>query len=159
MAIVDLGCAPGSWLQFLAEAVGPSGVIAGYDLATVEVAAGSNVRIFAADVFDLEPDRIRSDIGREVIDALVSDMAPKLTGIRDADQARSIGLAEKALSLAEALVRPDGAFVAKVFQGRDMEGFTKAVKASFSEVKILKPEATREGSREAFVIAKGRRGS
>jgi 23S rRNA (uridine2552-2'-O)-methyltransferase len=84
-------------------------------------------------------------------------MAPKLTGIRDADQARSIGLAEKAFDLAHDLVRPKGSFVAKVFQGRDTDAFMKRLKDAFEEVRILKPEATRQGSREVFVVAKSMR--
>ncbi len=128
MAIVDLGCAPGSWLQYLARAVGPKGIVVGYDIVPVEIAAGPNVGVHVVDAFDLDAARIREDMGRvakrdgvDHADALISDMAPKLTGIRDADQARSIGLAEKAFDLALALVRPEGSFVAKVFQGRDTD--------------------------------------
>jgi 23S rRNA (uridine2552-2'-O)-methyltransferase len=165
MLIVDLGCAPGSWLQYLRGALGPTGFVVGYDLDPVEITAGPNAVAHAIDVLELDADRIRSDIARargggtelNRVDALISDMAPKLTGIRDADQARSIGLAEKALDLAVALVRPGGSFVAKLFQGRDSDAFTKRVKDVFSEVRILKPEATREGSREVFVVAKSRR--
>lgn len=169
--VVDLGCAPGSWLQYLAKAVGPSGFILGYDLAPVTSAAGANVRHFELDVYELTAAAIRlelrqhlskdaapdADASRVRIDALVSDMAPKLSGIRDADQARSIGLAEHALSLALDLVRPGGAYVAKLFQGRDTDAFIASLKQHFDEVKIQRPEATRDGSREMFVVARGRK--
>lgn len=181
--IVDLGCAPGSWLQYLADAVGPHGLVVGYDLAPVTISAGPQVVAFQADVHALDAARIRRDVcealargaaGREEtgdpgeagregrgevrIDALISDMAPKLSGIRDADQARSIGLVEQALGLAEATVAAGGAFVAKVFQGRDTDALLLRVKRSFAEVRVLKPEATREGSREVFIVARARRG-
>ena len=90
------------------------------------------------------------------VDAVVSDMAPKLSGIRDADQARSVHLADCAFQLARALLVEGGVFVAKVFQGRDTDELVGRVKKAFEEVRILKPEATRAGSREVFIVAKGR---
>lgn len=177
--IVDLGCAPGSWLQYIASRVGPRGAVVGYDLAPVMVSAGPQVRVFEVDVQALTVEEVRTALAALVgagagagssegplvearaiqVDALVSDMAPKLSGINDADQARSIGLAEKALELAEPLVKQGGTFIAKVFQGRDTDAFLVRVKALFGDVKLLKLEATREGSREAFIVARERRGS
>jgi 23S rRNA (uridine2552-2'-O)-methyltransferase len=191
--VVDLGCAPGSWLQYIAQAVGSKGLVLGYDLAAATVAAGANAKWLVADVHELTPERIRADLGalfgeyrqkralartglegeapalegeapalegeapRLRIDALVSDMAPKLTGVRDADQVRSVDLATRALDLAEALVAPSGIFVAKLFQGRETDLLVERVKRSFEEVRLLKPEATREGSREVFVVGRRRR--
>jgi 23S rRNA (uridine2552-2'-O)-methyltransferase len=161
--IVDLGCAPGSWLQYLADAVGPRGLVLGYDLEMPRIAAGPTVRCFAGDVHELTADAIRGEARRALslgasdevrIDAVISDMAPKLTGIRDTDQARSVGLAEKALELAESLVIRDGVFVAKLFQGRGTEEFILEVKKRFGDTRLLRPEATREGSREVFIIAR-----
>ena len=194
--LVDLGCAPGSWLQYLAKALGKKGAVVGYDLAPVEV------RTWVEDVEALEPDRIRADLAQlltdlkakrppapdadegaegqdtapiEVaepegapaeappappnlrVDGLLSDMAPKLSGIRDADQARSVAINRHALRLAEALVAPGGYFVAKLFQGRDTDEFIAEVKRSFKDVKLQKPEATRDGSREVFVVARLRK--
>lgn len=209
--IVDLGCAPGSWLQYIAEAVAPKGVVVGYDLAQAQVSAGPNARYIVADVHDLTPARIQRDVAAALsalrfdgdagaapaetetetetetdavtetdaeevraseapppeareglaprIDGLVSDMAPKLTGVRDADQVRAVELARRALELAEGLVRPGGFFVAKLFQGRETDQLLNDVKRAYREVKLLKPEATREGSREVFVVAKQRKGS
>ncbi len=163
--IVDLGCSPGSWLQYLAKAVGTNGVVLGYDIDDVRVALGPRVKTFVADVFELTPEAIRAEIAGITgeapenlkVDAVLSDMAPKLSGIRDRDQARSIALVEKALELSEALVCVGGVFVAKFFQGRDVEALQKRARELFGEVKMLRPEATREGSREAFIIAKDRR--
>lgn len=157
--IVDLGCSPGSWLQYLSKAVGEKGLVVGYDLVPVR-AGGANVLTFEVDVYELTPARIRADAGLPEdarFDALVSDMAPKTTGIRDADQARAIGLVEHALALASELVTDDGVFAAKVFQGRGFDELLQATRDVFKTVKALRPKATRQGSREAFVIARARR--
>jgi len=87
---------------------------------------------------------------------VLSDMAPKTTGIRDADQARSIALVEHALYLADTLLVDDAIFAAKVFQGRGFDELVQNIKERFRKVKTLRPKATRTGSREAFIIARGR---
>ena len=170
--IVDLGCSPGSWLQFLAEKVGKKGVVLGYDIVPAKVGLPGPVAWHVADVFELTPREVlvalftlrHGDPPPDPeqpppmrVDAVVSDMAPKLTGIRDADQAKSVELQSEALRLANALVRPGGFFVAKLFQGRDTDEFVKRVKASYREAKLLKPEATRDGSREVFLLARDKR--
>ena len=172
--VVDLGAAPGSWLQYVADAVGKKGCVVGYDIEPASVGA-PNAESFVADATALDPDRVRRDVAILIarikdkdppegplppsflVDGVISDMAPKLTGIRDADQAKSVELARSALALAEKIVKPEGYFVAKLFQGHDTDDLVKDVKAVFKEVKLLKPEATREGSREVFLIARERR--
>jgi 23S rRNA (uridine2552-2'-O)-methyltransferase len=170
--VVDLGCAPGSWLQYLSRAVGKKGAVVGYDLEPLEVNPGTNVRAFVRSVDDLTPEGVRLDLAALVAerkhqppptsvppsfgaDALISDMAPKLTGVRDADQARQVDLAQRALRLALTLLKPGGRFVAKLFQGRETDAFLLECKQAFSQVRLIKPEATREGSREVFVVASG----
>ena len=176
--VVDLGCAPGSWLQYLAERVGRKGAVVGYDLEEVGLALGPRVRAHIADVSRLTPSRVWADVAALLadlgsapppdpsalearaprVDALVSDMAPKLTGIRDADQAKSVEMVGRALRLARALLPSGrGVFVAKLFQGRDTDTLVQDVKQAFRDVKLLKPEATREGSREVFVLGRGLR--
>lgn len=165
MRLIDLGCAPGSWAQYLSTAVGKKGRIVGYDLTPPAVHPGDNVLLFVADVADLDAPRILRDMAQTDapvppsyrIDGVLSDMAPKLTGIRDADQAKSVALAQQALRLAVAVVRTQGFFVAKLFQGRDTDPFLAEVRAAFRTVKLNKPEATREGSREVFVVGLDRR--
>ena len=172
--VVDLGAAPGSWMQYVANAIGKKGCVVGYDIEPVSVGA-PNAESFVADVGELEPERVRRDVavlvarlkGKDppegplppsfLVDGLISDMAPKLTGIRDADQAKSVELARKALLLAVAVVKAEGYFVAKLFQGRDTDELVKETKDSFKDVRLLKPEATREGSREVFLIAREKR--
>ena len=165
MRLVDLGAAPGSWAQYLARAVGKKGRVVGYDLQPLSVHPGPAVTTFVADVVDLDAARIRGDMAQTDdpvppgyrIDGVLSDMAPKLTGIRDADQAKSVALAEHALRIAVAVVNPGGFFVAKLFQGRDTDPFLARVREVFRSVKLNKPEATREGSREVFVVGLKRR--
>lgn len=179
--VVDLGCAPGSWLQYLGERVGRKGGVVGYDLVEVELVLGPRGVARVADVLKLTPEQILDDVAelmsepprppdaaatgsdsesrgpakRPRVDALVSDMAPKLTGIRDADQARSVHMVAHALELAVALLpKEKGVFVAKLFQGRDTDELVASVKRAFREVKLLKPNATREGSREVFVLGR-----
>lgn len=168
--IVDLGCSPGSWLQYLGEVVGPKGLVLGYDLVAPRVSVGPQVVMRVADVYALSPELIRthalealgqpspkSDAPPLCFDAVVSDMMPKTTGVRDADQAASIGVVEAALHLALELLEPDGVFVAKVFQGRGFDEVVREVRKALLEVRVLKPKATRQGSRESFIVAKGRR--
>lgn len=165
MRLIDLGSSPGSWGQYLARAVGRKGRVVGYDLQPPSVHPGPNVHIFVADVAELDGPRILRDMAETNdpvppgyrIDGVLSDMAPKLTGIRDADQAKSVTLADQALRIAVAIVRPGGFFVAKLFQGRDTDPFLERVRSAFRSVKLNKPEATREGSREVFVVGLERR--
>ena len=170
--IVDLGCSPGSWLQFVGEKVGKKGLVLGYDIVPAQVAPQPPSAWRVADVYELTPTEVLADLytarhGEPPpdpaqpppmrIDALISDMAPKLTGIRDSDQAKSVELQSEALRLADALVKPGGFFVAKLFQGRDTDEFVRRVKVIHKEAKLLKPEATREGSREVFLLARHKR--
>jgi len=158
--VVDLGCSPGSWLQYIGDSVGVKGLVLGYDLVPPKISLPSHVRTFELDVHELSPDRIRQDAGSDrPFHALLSDLAPKTTGIRDADQARSIGLVEHALYLAEALLVPEGVFAAKVFQGRGFDELIQDAKKRYRDVRALRPKATRQGSREAFLIIRGRRDS
>jgi 23S rRNA (uridine2552-2'-O)-methyltransferase len=163
--VVDLGCSPGSWLQYAGEVVGAHGLVLGYDLVPPRAPAMSQVRVFEADVHAVTVERIRADlaaavgaerVGDGLFDTFLSDMAPKTTGIRDADQARSEALVECALGLAEVLLRPGGAFVAKTFQGRGIDALLATVKKGWSDTRVLKPKATREGSRELFIVCRAR---
>lgn len=155
--VIDFGCSPGSWLQYISNAVGDKGVILGYDLVPPRVSA-PNAKTFVADIFDITAERIREDAKDPNFTATVvlSDMAPKTTGIRDADQARSIGLVEHAIYLADELLVGDAIFAAKVFHGRGFDELLNDMRKKFKKVKALRPKATRQGSREAFIIAKGR---
>lgn len=155
-AVVDLGAAPGGFLQILARIVGPSGRVVGVDLAAIRPLGGV-VATLQADVYDAGlGDRLAEALGRPA-SAVLSDLAPKTSGIRAADEARSLGLAERALELALRLGAPGGNFVAKVFMGGGFDEYLAQVKKAFRDVRIVRPEATRTHSREVYVVARGRR--
>jgi 23S rRNA (uridine2552-2'-O)-methyltransferase len=153
--VLDLGCAPGSWLMYAAELTGPSGQVLGIDLIPVTIPKPAHVRVRNADVFELTADP-RGFFGQE-FDVVLSDMAPATTGSRGVDAARSYALCEAALAIARQVLTPGGAFVCKIFQGEDFRKFTEAVRAEFSECKIFKPQSCRKASREIYIIGKGKK--
>jgi 23S rRNA (uridine2552-2'-O)-methyltransferase len=154
-AVLDLGAAPGGFLQVLAEAVGERGVAVGVDLEPVSSLGRAWVRTGVVDL--LAPDaleRIRAlHPGR--FDVVTSDMAPKTIGVKVTDEARSLELVRAALAIAEATLRLGGAFVAKVFMGGDFPAFRKELAARFDSVHVVRPQATREHSYEVYVVGKG----
>jgi 23S rRNA (uridine2552-2'-O)-methyltransferase len=157
--VVDLGCAPGSWLQYVESHIGPTGRAFGVDLLPVKVAFSSQVRVIQGDAFKLELSDIVGAAAGEVVhvDVVLSDMAPNTTGIRSVDADRSMALCERALDVAERLLKPGGHFVVKVLEGGEMKAFVERAKTIFSTVKIRRPKSTREGSTETFVIGVRRR--
>lgn len=150
--VLDLGAAPGGFLQVIADAVGPGGMALGIDIVPVRPIAKAQIKTAVLDVLaDDFLDRLRSLHGGE-FDAVISDMAPKTTGIKSTDEARSIALASRALEAALARGRPGSSFVTKVFMGGDFEEFRNRVRHGYEEVKIVRPEATRGGSSEVYVV-------
>jgi len=154
-AILDLGCAPGSWLKYAAEVAGPGGRVVGIDLKPVTIELPEQVRVLTGDIFEML-DQIQQEAagGYHVV---LSDMAPATTGNKHVDAARSMGLSEAALYLAEKVLKPGGRFVCKVFQGPDFQAFTNQVRKSFQKQKLFKPQSSRKASREIFVIGLGRK--
>ncbi len=156
--MVDLGCWPGGWLQVAAEAVGPAGRVVGVDRAPIEPPLGlANV---IAIVGDLTDPRVVEAILQELggpADVLLSDAAPKLTGIRATDRAREEALLGAICALVPALLRPGGDLLAKVLDGPEAEGFVRTLRPAFSRLSSLRPEASRKGTSERYVIARGRR--
>ncbi len=151
-AVLDLGAAPGSWSKYALERVGPKGVVVGIDLSPVKISA-PNYRFLQTDIFEVTPEELLALIEREAFDVVLSDMAPKTTGDRSGDHFRSINLAERALELAERLLRPGGAFLVKVFEGERFPAFVEEVKKRIGPVKRFRPKSTRSSSREMFVFA------
>jgi len=153
--VLDLGCAPGSWLMYAADLAGPSGRVVGIDLTPVTVSLPAHVSVHTVDVFELV-ENPAAFFGREY-DVVLSDMAPATTGSRGVDAARSYALCEAALTIARQVLTPGGAFVCKIFQGEDFRKFTEAVRAGFSECKIFKPQSCRKASKEIYLIGKGKK--
>jgi 23S rRNA (uridine2552-2'-O)-methyltransferase len=155
--VLDLGAAPGGFLQILLEEVGPKGRVIGVDLAAIRPLNRPNVKTAVADVLDPGFDALLTSLHDGPFDVVVSDLAPKTTGIKATDEARSIALAGKALEVSVTRGRPGGHFVAKLFMGRDFEAFRTDVRKAYAEVKVVRPEATRGGSMEIYLVGLARR--
>jgi 23S rRNA (uridine2552-2'-O)-methyltransferase len=158
-AVLDLGAAPGGFLQILADAVGEGGFAVGVDLEPVRNLGKPWVRTGVVDL--LAPDaleRIRA-LHPGPFRLVASDMAPKTIGVKITDEARSLELVRVALRIAEATLARGGAFVAKVFMGGDFPPLKKELQARFETVQIVRPQATRDSSYEVYVLGKGFRGA
>jgi 23S rRNA (uridine2552-2'-O)-methyltransferase len=152
--VVDLGAAPGGWLQVAKELAGKDGQIVGVDLEPIEPIPG--VVTFRADITEESTvELIKEAIGGEA-DVVICDAAPNLSGAWDMDHARSIDLSRSALALAEKLLRPRGHFLVKVFQGDMFTDFMAEAKQEFSQVQAHSPAASRKESAEMYVVAKKR---
>ncbi len=151
--VVDLGCAPGGWSQVAAEQVGPRGMLIGCDLSETDSLPGAV--LLQGDFRDEAViAQIRAALGGPA-DVVLSDMAAPATGHAATDHLRVVALAEEAFALARTLLKPGGAFVAKVFQGGATGDLLAALKKSFAEVRHAKPAASRAKSAETYVVAKG----
>lgn len=153
--VVDLGAAPGSWSQVAAERVGARGRVVALDLLPVEPIDG--VEIIEGDFHDAAVLTALEACVGDRVDLVLSDMAPNLSGIADADQARSVALAELALEFARDRLAPGGGFVVKLFQGSGFDPYVAEARKSFSSVKVRKPEASRRESREVYLVGSSRR--
>ena len=149
--VLDLGCRPGSWLQYAAKRVGPHGKLVGIDRLPMP-AEIPGARIVLGDLYETPDEVLLADVG--AFDVVLSDMAPDTTGIKATDQARSAQLFEEALNRAERMLAPGGAFVGKIFQGPDMEALRKRMQKLFGVVKLVKPEASRKDSTEIYLAGK-----
>jgi 23S rRNA (uridine2552-2'-O)-methyltransferase len=154
--VLDLGCAPGSWLQYARTKVGDKGVLVGLDRTALRNPP-SGSRIEVGDVMTIDVAKLRGDL--PAFDVVLSDMAPDTSGVRSLDQARSEALFERALEIAVLVLAPGGNFVGKLFQGPDFKKLTEAVRAKFDLAKTAKPESSRQISIEQYVIGKGFKGA
>jgi len=156
--VIDLGCAPGGWLSILARGVGRRGRVIGIDLSPCPSTA-SNIITMAGDARAPEIRlRIAESMGSEA-DLITSDLAPKRSGIAEQDQARSRELAETALELAHELLKPGGAIIVKIFMGPDFEAIRARFAHDFARVDVARTQATRPGSSELYIVARGFRSS
>jgi 23S rRNA (uridine2552-2'-O)-methyltransferase len=154
--VLDLGCSPGSWLQYARQRIGTSGQLVGLDRGPLQ-RPPPGARIVVGDVMAVEIGELLGEL--PAFDVVLSDMAPDTTGIRHLDQARSEALFERALEIAEAVLAPGGNFVGKLFQGPDFKRLTEAVRARFAVQRTAKPASSRQISIEQYVIGKGFRGA
>ena len=152
--VLDLGCAPGSWMLYAAELTGPKGDVVGIDQKPVAIQTPQHVKVFTGDALG-ELDTVVEMLGGGY-DAVISDMAPGTTGNKTVDAARSMGLCEAALNLADAVLKPGGSFVCKVFQSGEVKQFADEVRKRFGQQKTFKPQSSRKASKEIFIIGIGK---
>jgi 23S rRNA (uridine2552-2'-O)-methyltransferase len=153
--VVDLGAAPGGWIQAARKMTGKHGFVLGVDLKPIEPFPQDYIRTIVADL--TEPgmaEQILTFLPRKP-DVVISDAAPNITGVWEVDHARQIDLATMALNIALDILRPGGNFFVKLFQGDLMDQFIETVKGHFSEVKFVKPQASRAKSSEMYLLALG----
>ena len=156
MTVVDLGAAPGGWSQVAAKAVGPTGRVVAVDL--LEMPQVPGVTVIRGDFGEQTTlDALEDALEGRAVDLVLSDMAPNISGIASADQARSIALAELALEFALKHLKPHGNFLVKTFQGAGYDGLVDTLRRSFLQVYTRKPEASRSRSSEVYLLGKGLR--
>jgi 23S rRNA (uridine2552-2'-O)-methyltransferase len=150
--VADLGCAPGSWSQWVSQKVGPQGKVIGWDLTAVNLKL-KNAIFYQIDLLQTDlPDFLSSENLPTQVDGVVSDMAPRTTGIRDVDQARSLELCEMAFQQTKKILKPHGYFVCKFFQSGDFNSYRAGLRSFFDRVEVVKPQSTRSRSFEVFLV-------
>ena len=156
--VVDLGAAPGGWMQVSRKIVSETGFVLGVDLKIIEPFTEANVRSVVGDL--TEPETV--DIIREVIpraaDVVVSDVSPNISGIWEVDHARQLDLARKSLQIAVSILRVGGNFFVKAFQGDMLNNFVYETRQCFGTVRVVKPKASRRKSAELFILGLRKRG-
>jgi len=150
--VVDLGAAPGGWIQAARKTVGNKGFVLGVDLKPIEPFPQSYVRTIICDITERDTAQQILDMLPRRADAIISDASPNISGIWEVDHARQIDLAEQALQIALETLRPHGNFFVKVFQGDLLDDFVKKVKTRFEVVRVIKPKASRAKSSEMFIL-------
>lgn len=157
--VADLGCWPGGWMQVAVEAVGPNGRVVGIDLDAIDPLPQENAIALQGDLTEAGvAQRILDALGGPA-DAVLSDAAPKLTGVRATDRAREEALLEALEALAPRLLRPGGTFVAKLLDAPESQAFVARLRRRFGAVRVTKSQATRKGSSEKYLIARDYRAS
>lgn len=157
--VADLGAAPGGWLQVAAELAGPKGKVVGIDLQPIAPFHEPNIALLQGDAASEECGKKIEELLGGKADCVLSDLSPRLTGIHDADIARSVELIRLAHAVARRLLRPGGNFLVKSFVAQELQAFFLELKKDFSSVDRTRPEATRKGSSEIYFCARGYRGA
>lgn len=156
MTVVDLGAAPGGWSQYAAEILKGRGRLIALDILLMEPI--NDVEFIHGDFREEAVlNRLRETLNGERIDLVLSDLAPNISGIGTADQARVIYLAELALEFCQLALKPGGSLLIKLFQGVGFEAYLKTLRAAFATVLIRKPDASRDRSREVYLLARNYR--
>ena len=152
--VVDLGAAPGGWLQVATRVVGPHGKVIGVDLQAIDGFHESNIMLVQGDITAEDTERKIKRLMGGPPHCVISDLAPRLSGIRDVDTARCLELNRAALKIATELLRPGGTLLIKSFINNELPAFTLEIKKHFRSVQRTRPEATRQRSSEFYFCAK-----
>jgi 23S rRNA (uridine2552-2'-O)-methyltransferase len=150
--VVDLGAAPGGWLQVSSNVVGDSGYVLGIDIKPIEPLPIENIQTMIDDI--TEPyivEKIKGFLPRKA-DVVISDVSPNISGVWEIDHAKQIDLAFHSLNIATKILKPKGSFFVKIFQGDLMQDFIKEMKKNFEKVKIIKPKASKAESSEIYIL-------
>ena len=155
MCVVDLGAAPGGWTQVACELVGDKGRVVALDILPMDSFA--NAEVIQGDFCeDQVYQQLLDTLNGQLVDLVISDMAPNISGVRAIDQPKAMHLVELALDFACQVLKPGGDFVTKAFEGEGITEFRAQVKQAFAKMLVRKPDASRSESRELFVIGKSR---
>jgi len=152
--VLDLGCSPGSWLQYIASRIGPEGLALGVDLEPPQVPLAHPLDFVPGDLLSLDFETIREK--SPYFEVIVSDLAPKTSGIKGVDQERSLALAQRAWEVAQEFLAPGGHFLVKIFEGPDTGGFMARLKGAFRQCHRVKPAGSRPASKEYYLLGLGR---
>ena len=153
--VLDLGCSPGSWLQYASRKVGNTGQVLGVDLQPVKISLPSHVKVIQADIFEITNENLKIKGGQA--DVIMSDMAPKTSGIRATDVHRSFELNKKVLYLANDILCSEGSLLVKAFQGKLFDELCYEFKKMFADVKLCKPKSSRSESVEIFILGRSKK--
>ncbi len=150
--VVDLGAAPGGWVQVAKKIVGNRGYVLGVDLKPIEPFPQANVRTIVGDITELETLQQILDLLPRKADVVISDASPNISGIWEVDHARQIDLSNQALKISLEILGPSGNFFVKVFEGDMLSDFIRTVEKHFEVVRVIKPKASRAKSSELFIL-------
>jgi 23S rRNA (uridine2552-2'-O)-methyltransferase len=152
--VLDLGCSPGSWLQYIASRVGPEGLALGVDVAGVKVPLAHPLYFVPGDILSIDLEAIRAQ--SPYFEVIVSDLAPRTTGVKGVDQQRSLELAQQAWAVAQKLLVRGGHFLVKIFEGPDTGVLIAQLKKAFKQCHRLKPAGSRPASKEYYLLGLGK---
>ncbi len=155
MRIMDVGAAPGSWIQYLLRKTGDEGFIYALDLNPLTISVPDNVVFDQKNLFDISPEEVHEQHG--MFDLIISDVAPRTTGSDFVDQTRSYELVEHVRNIAIKVLKKNCHMICKMYQSGDTKKFTEDMKKVFTSVEIQKPESSRKQSREIFIIGLGKK--
>ncbi|HAR95585.1 MAG TPA: 23S rRNA methyltransferase [Deltaproteobacteria bacterium] len=155
--MLDLGAAPGGWLQVISQQIGGKGIVVGIDITPVAPLNQDNVVTMTADIRTISTDELLAQAAAPAFDVVTCDIAPNLSGIRDVDEARIGELYESVLRIVKEGLKPSGVFILKSFFGPEFKPRINELRSLFSSVTVYKPDASRGVSSEVYLVSMGKK--